>query len=211
MFETSDSSAHPDDRSAQNLGASSRADTHHSVLLLNQLTGRQGPAPGVPRERRKDMDRRRHSAWSFLYGGLRPRRRFGRRLGDEHRIFLDWHEPRVLYIALAIVLMSCADALFTLNLLAVGGQEVNAFMRAMLGHGVRWFLWVKIGLTGMSIVILVAVARRRVLGVVPVWWLIRLVFAGYVALIGWEIYLLGWQVQGLRTDLAEEFSRWLSG
>jgi hypothetical protein len=184
--------------------------TRRSFLLVNQLIGRRGPAPGLLHDRRSG-DRRRHSLWSFLYGGLRPRRRDGRRHGDEHRILFDWHEPRVLYLALGIVLMSCADALFTLNLLAVGGEEVNVFMRAMLGQGVRWFLWVKIGLTGMSIVVLVAAARRRVLGRVPVVWLIRLLFAGYVALIAWEVYLLGWQVSGISDAAVEDLSQWLSG
>jgi hypothetical protein len=183
---------------------------YRSALLVGQLTGRRGPAPGVLTDRREE-DRRRHSAWSFLYGGLRPRRRIGRRHGDEQRIFLDWHEPRVLYLALAIVLMSCADALFTLNLLAVGGEEINLVMRTMLGHGVHWFLWAKIGLTAMSIVILVAVARWRVLGRVPVLWLIRLVFAGYLVLIGWEIYLLGWQVSGVGAIAADDFAQWLAG
>jgi hypothetical protein len=183
---------------------------HQAALLVSQLTGRRGPAPGLLDDRR-NQERRRHSLWSFLYGGLRPRRRYGRRYGDEHRIFLDWHEPRVLYMALAIVLMSCADALFTLNLLAVGGEELNAFMRAMLGRGVRWFLWVKIGLTCMSIVVLVAASRRMVLGRVPVVWLIRILFASYVALIGWEIYLLGWRVSGVSEEAADEFSQWLAG
>lgn len=117
----------------------------------------------------------------------------------------------MLYLALAILLMSCADALFTLNLLAAGGEELNVFMRALLGQSVRWFLWVKIGLTGMSIVVLAAAARRRVLGRVPVAWLIRGLFACYVALIGWEIYLLGWQVHGLGDSLPDLYSQWLAG
>jgi hypothetical protein len=149
--------------------------------------------------------------WSFLYGGLRPRRRSGRRGGDEHRIFLDWHEPRVLYLALAILLMSCADALFTLNLLAAGGEELNAVMRVLLGQGTRSFLWAKIGLTGLSIVVLVIAARRRFMGLVPVLWLIRFFFLGYVALIGWEIYLLGWQATSVGHDAVDFFTNWVAG
>jgi hypothetical protein len=182
-----------------------------SDLLLGQLTGRRGPAPGLLHDRRLTHDRRRHSAWSFLYGGLRPRRRSGRRVGDEHRIFLDWHEPGVLYLALAILLMSCADALFTLNLLAVGGEELNAFMRLLLGQGVRWFLWAKIGLTASAIVVLVMAARRLLLGRLPVLWLIRSFFVGYLALIGWELYLLGWQATGTGREALDLLERWVSG
>ncbi len=182
-----------------------------TALLLGQLTGRRGPAPGLLHERRHSSDRRRHSVWSFLYGGLRPRRRSGRRVGDEHRIFLDWHEPRVLYLALAILLMSCADALFTLNLLAVGGEELNAFMRALLSQGVRWFLWAKIGLTAFGIIVLVIAARRLVLGRWPVVWMIRLFFVGYVALIGWEIYLLGWRATNSGPATMDVLRHWVAG
>lgn len=143
----------------------------------------------APVERRGSQDRRRPSAWSLLYGGLRPRRRAGRRAGDEQRLFLDWHEPGLLYLMLAILLMSCADALLTLNLIAAGAQELNVVMRFLLGQGPRWFLWAKIGLTASSIVVLAAAARHRIRGRVPVIWLIKACFAGYVLLIGWELYL----------------------
>lgn len=182
-----------------------------SALLLGQLTGRLGPAPGLLHDRRGNSDRREHSAWSFMYGGLRPRRRSGRRNGDEHRIFLDWHEPRVLYLALAILLMSCADALFTLNLLAAGGEELNVVMQALLGRGTLWFLWTKIGMTGLGIVVLVIAARRLLLGRVPVLWLLRLFFVGYVALIGWEIYLLGWHATSMGEETVGFFASWLAG
>ena len=182
-----------------------------AALLIGQLTGRRGPAPGLLQERRDPEERRRHSAWSFVYGGLRPRRRVGRRVGDLHRTFLDWHEPGVLYLALAILLMSCVDALFTLNLLAAGGEEINQLMRVLLGQGQGWFLWAKIGMTALSIVVLVTAARRLVLGRLPVMWLIWLFFAGYLVLIGWEVYLLGWRATGMGNEALDVFSRWLTG
>ena len=87
--------------------------------------------------------------------------------------------------------MSCADALFTLKLLALGGEELNVLMRAFLGQGVHWFLWAKIGLTGLSVVVLVTAARRRLLGRVSVLRLLQLFSAGYLMLIAWELYLRG--------------------
>lgn len=179
--------------------------------LFRRWSGRQGPVPGLEHDRRGSEDRRRHSLWSFLYGGVRPRRRTGRRSGDEQHIFLDWHEPRVLYLALAIMLMSCADALFTLNLLAAGGEELNAFMSLMLSHDVRLFLWVKIGLTAAGLVVMAVAARRRVLGVFPVLWLIRCFLIGYVGLIGWELYLLGWHATDTGADAVDMLTRWVSG
>jgi hypothetical protein len=163
------------------------------------------------RERRAETDRRRHSTWSFVYGGVRPRRRSGRRTGDTHRVQLDWHEPRVLYIALSILLMSCADALFTLNLLAVGGEELNGVMRVLLDRDVRWFLWSKIGLTGIGIVALVIAVRRLLLGRVPVLWLLQSFFWLYVALIAWEIYLLGWHATPAGREAIDALANWVTG
>jgi hypothetical protein len=202
---------HPDQPRARAGAAPAILSPERSAAVLGQLTGRRGPAPGLLSERRGSADRRHHPTWSFVYGGLRPRRRAGRRTGDELRILLDWHEPRVLYLALAILLMSCADALFTLNLLAVGGAELNGVMLLLLGQGIRWFLWAKIGLTGLSIVMLVISARRRLLGRVPVLWLLRLFCAGYVVLIGWELYLLGWHATAVGDEAIGDFARWVAG
>ena len=102
------------------------------MRVLAQLTGRVAYAPGVYEDRRTQAARRSHSFWSFVYGSFRPRRRTGRRRGDENHVHFDWHDPGVLYLALSIVLMSCADALFTLNILTAGGSEVNAVMAALL-------------------------------------------------------------------------------
>jgi hypothetical protein len=187
------------------------AATGRSALLFAQLTGRKGPAPGLVRDRRGGGDRRAHSPWSLVYGGFRPRRRVGRRTGDEHRIYLDWHEPRVLYLALAIVLMSCADALFTLNLLAAGGEELNGVMRFLLDHDTRAFLWTKIALTGLGIVVLATASRRRLVGRLPVMWCLRLLFVAYLALIAWEIYLLGWHATSAGDGAVESLRRWAAG
>lgn len=141
-------------------------------------------------ERRSGGERRQHGLRSLLHGGLRPRRRAGRRRDDHHRMLLDWHEPRTLYLALAVVLMSCADALFTLNILAAGGEELNGFMRWLISSDVQWFLAVKIGLTGVGVVLLVTAANRRFFGSFRVLRLLQLFCAGYLALMGWELYLL---------------------
>jgi len=133
----------------------------------------------------------------MLYGGLRPRRRSGRRRDDHHRVLLDWHEPRVLYLSLGIVLMSCADALFTLNILAAGGEELNALMRWLISSDVQWFLGAKIGMTAAGVVLLAMAVNRRLLGRIRVLRLLQLFCVGYAALIGWELYLLAGLFPGL--------------
>lgn len=102
---------------------------------------------------------------------------------------MDWHEPRVLYLVLGIVLMSCADALFTLNLLALGAEEANVFMDVLIGRDVDTFLRVKIGMTAISVILLALAARRHFLSLVPVMRLLQLFCAGYATLIIYELYL----------------------
>lgn len=161
-------------------------------LVLGQLTGARGPAPGVVAERRRGDDRRReNSLHAFVYGNFRPRRRASRRAADGHRFIFDWHEPRLLYIALAIVLLSCTDALFTLNLLHIGAEEVNLFMNSMITVGVEQFLWVKIGTTIVSVLALVFAAQRRFMGWFRVIRVLEIACVGYLALIAYEIYLFG--------------------
>lgn len=151
----------------------------------------------IPLPERRASERRRHSIWSFTYGSFRPRRRQGRRDGDHERIYLDWHEPRVLYLVLAIVLMCCADALFTLNLMAIGAEEMNELMAALIAQDIQHFLVVKIGVTCVSVILLAVAARRQFLFVIPVYRVLQLFCAGYFALILWELWLFAIYVNEL--------------
>ena len=163
---------------------------------LARVTGNGGlTQPAIPE--RRDSERRSHSVWSFTYGSFRPRRRIGRRDGDHDRIFLDWHEPRVLYLVLAIVLMCCADALFTLNLMTLGAEEMNVLMGTLIAHDVQRFLVLKIGVTSASVVLLGVAARRQVLGVIPVFRVLQLFCAGYAGLILWELWLFSIYINAL--------------
>lgn len=174
------------------------------ALLLRQLTGRPAPAPGVPEERRMATERRAQTVWSMFYGGLRPRRRRLRRAGEDTRLLLDWHEPKVLYLAITILLMSCADALFTLNLLAAGGEEVNTLMRSLIENDIRAFLLAKIGLTAISVVLLVIAANREVMGGFSVRGVLKAICLGYATLLCYELYLLGWEATGVADELQRQ-------
>lgn len=143
-----------------------------------------------PVAERRQRERRRTSLHSFLYGSVNPRRRRGRRAEDHEQVFLDWHEPAVLYLVLGILLMSCADALLTLNLLHLGAREVNRLMDLLIVRDVGAFLAVKIGVTAVAVVVLGIAARRRLLGRLPVMHILKLLAAGYAALLGWELWLM---------------------
>jgi len=154
-----------------------------------QLTSNKGATSGVYAERRHAINRRVSVFRAFLYGNFHPRRRVSQRAADEHHFLFDWHEPRILYLALGVLLLSCTDALFTLNLLNAGATEANALMASMLDQSVGRFVAVKIGITAISVVILVIVARRKVFMSYSVEHLLQAFCAGYILVIIYEVYL----------------------
>ena len=70
-------------------------------------------APLVERRVNK-LDRRSVTLRSLLKGGLTPRRRGGRRATD-HEQPIDWHDPHLLLLALAMLVLSVADAFLTVT------------------------------------------------------------------------------------------------
>ena len=145
------------------------------------------PAPGDRRQRR---ERRHRRLWSLLYGGFNPRRRDVRRLTEQHAQILDWHHPHLLGVALAILLLSCADAFLTLNLLVQGAREVNPVMAGLLDQDVAMFIGVKMALTGIGVVTLVALSRYRVFGRIRVDLALYLSLFAYALLFAYELRLL---------------------
>ncbi len=158
-------------------------------VALPQADGDDAPVSDWTLDRREPDDRRSLSWHTFVYGNVRPRRRNSRREADQHQYLFDWHEPQILYLALGVLLLSCVDALFTLNLINIGASEGNAFMASMLDGGVDRFVVSKIWITSLSVVILVIAARRKLLGPVNVEHLLQFFCALYALLIGYELYL----------------------
>jgi Domain of unknown function (DUF5658) len=141
-------------------------------------------------KRTSQADRRRQTLGSVIYGGLNPRRTLNRRPADDQKYVLDWHDQGLFTVAMAIVLMSCIDAFFTLNLMRLGAQEINYFMNALLNADTSSFLLVKFTLTSIGVVWLVAFARFRLGGILPVRRVLESLCAMYACLIIWELYLL---------------------
>ena len=137
------------------------------------------------------QERRQQTLKSILYfGSKHQRRRTNRREKDDQSIVLDWYEPRLFVIAMAIILMSCLDAFFTLKLLWMGGEEINWFMRSLLEHNAQLFLLVKYTITAGGIILLVAFSRMSVLKVLRVRNVLFVTCGIYAALMLYELYLL---------------------
>ena len=103
---------------------------------------------------------------------------------------IDWHEPYLLFLSLTILLLSVADAFLTLTLIMSGATEANPFLAFILRDHPELFAVVKMGLTGVGVLVLVAVARSRVFRIMRVGFVLQGLFVAYVALIAYEWWLL---------------------
>ena len=147
------------------------------------------PCAHTAAERRARVERRKRILRSLLRGSLQPRRRDARRGTDAGFAAVDWHQSRWLAVALLIVILSCADAFFTLALLADGAYEANPVMATLLDGSPHWFALAKIGLTSMGVIVLTVVARRRAFGRVPVGVVLYTVLVVYATLVAYEYWL----------------------
>jgi len=135
-------------------------------------------------------DRRRQTFSSVLYGCLHPRRRENRRLSDDQWCLVDVYDAGLVMVSLAIVLMSCLDAFFTLKLLSMGASEINFFMKALIETDTSTFLIIKLLCTCTGVLFLTAMARYRLAGVLQVRRVLELLCGIYACLIVWELFLL---------------------
>jgi hypothetical protein len=140
-------------------------------------------------DRREGYDRRDLTWRTFIRGGLTPRRR-GNRRGTEHQALVDWHEPHLLFLSVAILLLSVTDALLTLTLMAHGAHEANPLLAFLLESHPRWFAGVKMALTGGGVLVLVALARARLFRIIKVSAIMHWCLLAYVTLIAYEWWLL---------------------
>lgn len=161
-----------------------------SELVLSQLRGTRMVTPGVISDRRHARDRRRVTVWSLLYGGMRPRRRAVRRELEHSMSLVDLHDAHLMAVAVGILLLCCADAVLTLDLLRLGAQEANPVMAKLIYFDVTWFVAVKVGLTSLGVIVLVVLSRCRVFGRIKVVSTLYFSLALYTALVLYELVLL---------------------
>jgi uncharacterized protein DUF5658 len=147
--------------------------------------------PYLTHERRDRSDRRSRVWWSFWYGSFNPRRRTpSRRLDDSRFHSLDWYSAHLLVAAIGILLLSVVDAFMTLVLLEGGADEVNPIMGALIYRNVAMFAALKMGMTSVSIILMVILARYRFMRVLRVAWVLYGLLIAYASLIGYELVML---------------------
>ena len=143
-----------------------------------------------PERRRNEIDRRALTLRTLLTSGLAPRRRAGRRAG-EHDSPVDFHDSYLLTLAIAMLVLSVADGLLTVALISEGAEEANPVLAFVLDVQPRLFAAVKVGLTGLGVVLLVAMARARIFDLVRASVFLKGLVVVYFALVAYEAWLVG--------------------
>jgi len=145
------------------------------------------PIDGALAEQRGAADRRTLSWKTVLYGFLFSRRRLHRRAEEIEVLFLDWHHPWLFFLAIGIMLLSCADAFLTLQLLERGMQEINPAMLYLLDHSTAAFAGVKLAMTATGIFTLVFLAKVHFLNRFRTGLFLTAFFSGYAVLVCYEL------------------------
>jgi len=143
-----------------------------------------------PHEQRGRAERRSRLWWSIWYGSFNPRRRAPPRRRDEPQYHsLDWHSSHLFAVAVGIALLSVGDAFLTMVLLQGGAVEMNPIMGLIIYRSVAAFTALKMIMTGFGLVLMVVLARYRLMRRVPVEWVLYGVLIGYASLIGYELWM----------------------
>ena len=138
-------------------------------------------------EQRSDADRRRFSWRTVVYGFTFSRRHVHRRSADDAVIFLDWHHPWLFFLSTGTMLLSCADAFLTLQLLDRGMIEANPVMNAIMAQGTATFTSVKMAMTAFGIFVLVFLAKARFLNRLRTGLFLTTFFTVYACLVCYEL------------------------
>jgi len=136
---------------------------------------------------RSDVERRCFSWRTVVYGFALSRRHAHRREDDIEVIFLDWHHPWLFFLATGTMLLSCADAFLTLQLLDKGMIEANPVMKAVMSQGAATFTSTKLAMTAFGIFVLVFLAKVQFLNRFRTGLFLTMFFSFYACLVCYEL------------------------
>ncbi|MEE9411919.1 MAG: DUF5658 family protein [Methylococcales bacterium] len=141
---------------------------------------------------RRGTTERRTRVFRTMLGCLIDRRRdHPQRLSERQQpYYSDFYESWLFVLIVGIVLLSVADAVLTLNILAQGGVELNPVMDAILAHGPLAFFAVKYGLTSVGLIFCVLHIRYQLLRIIPMRTVLIFIMGIYLVLVAYEISIL---------------------
>jgi hypothetical protein len=141
-------------------------------------------------DKRANSDRRTFTWRTVFYGFLRSRRRQPRRSSESEPLFTDYHHPWLFFLATGIMVLSFADAVFTLALIERGAVEINPVMAALINKGTQAFAMLKMLMTSIGILSLVFMARWMFIRRFRTGLLLTVFFSFYAMLVCYEFVFL---------------------
>ena len=144
----------------------------------------------VTADERAANDRREFNWRTVVYGFALSRRHEHRRNVDGEVIFLDWHHPWLFFLAVGTMILSCADAFLTLQLMERGMIEANPIMEATMHRGTDFFVATKLAMTAFGIFALVFLAKAHFLNRFRTGLFLTGFFSAYACLVCYEIVSL---------------------
>jgi hypothetical protein len=139
---------------------------------------------------RPGPDRRRRNLKGSVKGLFLARRRTRRRSTDAH-VTIDHFRARNLLWAFGIPLFSAIDCFWTLTILGAGGREVNPVMRSLIDYDISAFVVVKMLLTSVCVLVLLAYGHFSLARHVRVTHIMYALLMAYAALFAYELHLIG--------------------
>ena len=136
---------------------------------------------------RLSVERRKFSWRTVIYGFALSRRHAHRRFVDSEVVFLDKHHPWLFFLSVGTMLLSCADAFLTLELLQRGMIEANPVMLTALGYGTSFFVITKLMMTAFGIFVLVFLAKAHFLNRFRTGLFLTVFFSAYACLVCYEM------------------------
>lgn len=143
--------------------------------------------PSAISEQRNSAERRQFSWRTVVCGFAFSRRHVHRREIDTEVIFLDWHHPWLFFLATGTMLLSCADAFLTLQLLNLGMIEANPFMNAIMSQSTLLFTSTKLAMTAFGIFVLVFLAKAHFMNRMRTGLFLTIFFSFYACLVCYEL------------------------
>lgn len=140
-------------------------------------------------DRRDQNERRNPTLKGFILGCVKCQRRDQRRADCTSHYRTDWYDTKLFLMALGILFLSVADAAMTMTLLNNGAVEVNPFMNYLLNHSIHAFVYTKLALTSVCILVLVAHYHSKLFNTIRVDILLTFALTVYSTLVIYELFL----------------------
>lgn len=136
-------------------------------------------------------DRRSNTFRTAINSLYRNRRASIRRSTDiATNVYFDKHEPWFAYLALGIILMSIADAYFTLYILERGGEELGPFVNYLIQQSEILFFVIKHFITAIAVLFVLMHKNFIIFKYFSGYHGLYLMLISYVILITYEFSIL---------------------